>query len=368
MRKNQIIKICSLLMALLMVFSVGALSIGAASADSIKEVYVGGMPFGVKFNTEGVLVVGFCDVETAGTSGQTQKVNPAKEVGMRVKDIITHIDSTPITGADDLTTAVEHSNGNPLTLTVKRRVATSTKRNLKSAAATGGECETLTFKITPAYCPSEGRYKTGLWVKDSGAGIGTVTFIVPGSNAFAGLGHGICDGDTGELIPMQRGQVMDVTISGIDKGLSGDPGAIKGYFAPGKTGTLLGNSNCGVFGVYATMPKTAKQKVAICDRNQVKDGAVTILCTLDDGHMGSYTATISGIDRQAKGSKCFTVTITDPALLEKTGGIVQGMSGSPILQNGKLIGAVTHVLVNDPTTGYGIFVDNMMRDMPELLK
>ena len=369
MSKNQFIKICSLLLAILMICSVGVLSTSATQGGSIQEVYVGGMPFGVKFNTEGVLVVGFCDVETSSTQGQSQKVNPAKDAGMHIKDIITHIDATPITGAADLTGAVERSQGKPMTLTVKRKIATSVKRNLKSASVQDADStQTLTFQITPAYCPSEGRYKTGLWVKDSGAGIGTVTFIVPGSNAFAGLGHGICDGDTGELIPMQRGQVMDVTISGIEKGLSGDPGAIKGYFAPGKTGTLLGNTNCGVFGVYATLPKTARQKVAICNRNQVKEGAVTILCTLDDGNMGSYTATISSIDRQAKGSKCFTVTVTDPTLLEKTGGIVQGMSGSPILQDGKLVGAVTHVLVNDPTTGYGIFVDNMLTGMPELLK
>ncbi len=366
MSKNQIIKVCSFLLAMLMLLTGGILCASAADGGSkIKEVYVGGMPFGVKFNTDGVLVVGFCDVETAAEGAESKRVNPAKDAGLHIKDIITHINGTALTSADDLTGAVEKCDGKALTLTVRRHLATSAKRN---QTANIPQWETLTIKVTPAYCPAEGRYKTGLWVRDSGAGIGTVTFIIPGSNAFAGLGHGICDGDTGELIPMQRGQVMDVTISGIKKGLSGDPGAIKGYFAPGKTGTLLGNTLCGVYGVYATKPATATQKVAVADRSQVKDGAVTILCTLDDGNMGRYSATISGIDRQASGSKCFTVTITDPALLEKTGGIVQGMSGSPILQDGKLVGAVTHVLVNDPTTGYGIFVDNMMRDMPGLLK
>jgi len=167
---------------------------------------------------------------------------------------------------------------------------------------------------------------------------------------------------------MQRGQVTDVTISGIDRGEPGDPGAIKGYFAPGKTGTLLGNTECGVYGIYASRPATAAKKVSIAPRQEVHDGDATILCTLDDGNLGAYTATVSQIDTTARGSKCFTVKVTDPKLIEKTGGIVQGMSGSPILQDGRLIGAVTHVLINDPTTGYGIFIDNMLRDMPELLK
>ena len=370
MRNNKILKICSFFAALLLLFSLSLLSVSAAqkgNGTSAGEVFVGGMPFGVKFNTEGVLVVGFCDVDVADPSGEVRKVNPAKDAGIQIKDVITAVNGSPLTSADDLTSAVEKSNGQPLTLTVKRRTAATVKRNPRPTANTPN-VEMLTVKITPAYCKNEGRYKTGLWVRDSGAGIGTVTFIIPGSNAFAGLGHGICDGDTGELISMQRGQVMDVTVSGIKKGLSGDPGAIKGYFAPGKIGTLLGNTTCGVFGVFATLPATATRKMAICDRNQVRDGAVTILCTLDDGRMGEYKATISGIDRQAEGSKCFTITVTDPVLLEKTGGIVQGMSGSPIIQNGKLVGAVTHVLVNDPTTGYGIFIDNMMRDMPEMLK
>ncbi len=370
MRNNKFLKIGSFLAVLLLLLSMSLLSVSAAqkgSGTGVGEVFVGGMPFGVKFNTEGVLVVGFCDVDVADPSGEVRRVNPAKDAGMQIKDVITAVNGAPLTSADDLTSAVEKSNGQTLTLTVKRRTATTVKRNPRPTANTA-QTETMTVKITPAYCKKEGRYKTGLWVRDSGAGIGTVTFILPGSNAFAGLGHGICDGDTGELIPMQRGQVMDVTVSGIKKGLSGDPGAIKGYFAPGKTGTLLGNTTCGVFGVFAARPATATRKMAVCDRNQVKDGAVTILCTLDDGCMGEYTATISSIDRQAEGSKCFTVTVTDPVLLEKTGGIVQGMSGSPIIQNGKLVGAVTHVLVNDPTTGYGIFIDNMLRDMPEMLK
>ena len=263
-----------------------------------------------------------------------------------------------------MTRAVEVSEGRPITLTVKRHA--SSKDRAKGISTTR-ENE-LTITVTPVRSASENRYKTGLWVRDSGAGIGTVTFIIPSTNAFAGLGHGICDGETGELIPMQRGVVTDVTLSGIERGEAGDPGAIKGYFAPGKKGALTGNTECGVYGIYATRPDAAERRISIAERGEVRDGEASILCTLDNGKPCAYTAKISHIDMNAQGSKCFTVTVTDPALISKTGGIIQGMSGSPIIQNGKLVGAVTHVLINDPTTGYGIFIDNMLRDMPEVLK
>jgi len=370
--KNRYVKWLCAAMAIILLLAGSVLGASAANPDGTathEQVYLGGMPFGVKFNTEGVMVVGFCDVENIAGRGN-RAVNPAREAGIRLKDVITHINGIPLTGAEDLSRAVESCGGKPLAFTVRRCVAGSAAKINKSDKSKGRSMgsEVLVINVTPVKSPEEGRYKTGLWIRDSGAGIGTVTFVIPSTNAFAGLGHGICDGDTGELIPMKRGQVTDVTISGIDKGEPGDPGAIKGYFAPGKTGTLVGNTDCGVYGIYATRPSTATQKVALAQRSEVKDGEATILCTLDDGHLGRYSAVISHIDTTAQGSKCFTVTVTDPTLIAKTGGIVQGMSGSPLVQNGKLIGAVTHVLVGDPTTGYGIFVDNMLRDMPELLK
>ncbi len=358
-------KILSAVLAGLMLLSCGVLC-GAAAAPSgapsgmPDRVYVGGMPFGVKFYTEGILVVGFCDVDDA-TAGRS--VNPARDAGLQIKDVITHINGEAPTNASSLTAAVEASAGRPVALTVKRAVAATGSRSTGTVRS-----QELTLSVTPVYSTTEGRYKTGLWVRDSGAGIGTVTFIVPGSNAFAGLGHGICDGDTGELIPMSRGQVTNVTVSGVDRGEVGAPGAIKGYFAPGKTGTLLGNTDCGVFGLFATLPKSAARQLPVGHRREVREGDATILCTLDDGGIGSYSVRITSVDPAATGSKCFTVTVTDPKLIAKTGGIVQGMSGSPVIQNGKLIGAVTHVLINDPTTGYGIFIDNMLRDIPDLLR
>ncbi len=354
MRRYRYIKIWSVLLAIALLLTGGILSAGAAEPE---RVYVGGMPFGVKFYTEGILVVGFCDVDVAASGRVT---NPARDAGLKAKDVITSINGETLTDAAMLTAAVETSNGKPVTLTVKR---TGDKRK-----AGDGRTMELTVSVTPAYSVSEKRYKTGMWVRDSGAGIGTVTFVVPGSNAFAGLGHGICDGDTGELVPMRRGQVTDVTVSGVDRGEIGAPGAIKGYFTPGKTGTLLGNTDCGVFGVLSNRPASASTLLPIGHRADVQEGDATILCTLDDGKIGEYTVRISEVDTGAVGSKCFGITVTDPALIQKTGGIVQGMSGSPVIQNGKLIGAVTHVLINDPTTGYGIFIDNMLRDIPELLR
>ena len=300
-------------------------------------LYPGGMPFGVKFVTDGVMVVGFCDVET-----EKGKVNPATDAGLRPKDMILKVNGETLNSANDLTDRIEGSDGKALTLLCKRG---------------SREFET---RLKPAYCPAEARYKTGIWVRDSGAGIGTVTFIIPETGAFAGLGHGICDAETGTLIPMKRGTVSDVTISAVIKGAAGAPGELKGYFNAGKTGALLGNSNCGVWGVFSEVPDTDVEPMPIGLRDDIKEGKAYILCTLDSNKMEKYDVKISNINYDATGSKCFTVTVTDPDLLAVTGGIVQGMSGSPIVQNGKLVGAVTHVLVNDPTRGYGIFIENML--------
>ena len=364
---SKYIRIWALLLAVILLATGGITVASAAGTGEAgkapEEVYVGGMPFGVKFYTEGILVVGFCDVDVTTNGGGCRNINPAKNAGLKLRDVITKVNGQTPASAASLTKAVEESGGNPITLTVRR-----TDSRGSVGKADGGHATELTVSVTPAYSASENRYKTGLWVRDSGAGIGTVTFIIPGSNAFAGLGHGICDSDTGKLIPMQRGQVTDVTVSGVEKGEVGDPGAIKGYFAPGKTGNLLGNTDCGVYGVFATLPSAATRKLPVGSRKEVHEGDATLLCTLDNGKIGEYRIRITSIDRNATGSKCFTVSVTDPTLIEKTGGIVQGMSGSPICQNGKIVGAVTHVLINDPTAGYGIFLDNMMQAMPEMLR
>ena len=318
-----------------------------ADADDLRDLMLcpGGMPFGVKFYTDGVMVVGFCDVETGKGS-----VNPAARSGLRAKDVILKINGEEIKGAADMTERIEASQGKSMKLTYRRG---------------GKEFETT---LTPVLSAAEGQYKTGIWVRDSGAGIGTVTFLFPDSGAFAGLGHGICDADTGALVQMRKGAVSDVTISSVVKGAAGAPGELKGHFNPGRSGALLGNSNCGVWGVFSEVPELSCEPMPIGLRDDITEGDAYILCTVANNEMQKYDIRISNIKRDAKGSKCFTVTVTDPDLLAVTGGIVQGMSGSPIIQDGKIVGAITHVLINDPTTGYGIFLENMLATMPILAR
>lgn len=307
------------------------------SYDSLR-LYPGGMPFGVKFLTEGLLIVSLHDFPKSDGIP-----NPAREAGLQPNDMLLQINGSPIGSVEDLHQRVEEGKGAPLTVLYTRN----------------GSRHTAT--VTPLYAKSEGRFVTGMSVRDSGAGIGTVTFIFPESGAFGGLGHGICDGNTGKLIPMQRGSVVGVTISGVTKGLSGSPGEVRGYFSSGKIGSLIGNTECGVYGVLAKLPeKLPCEPMPVGLRGELKEGKAYIYCALDGPTNARYEIEISNIQRDSTSNKCFTVKITDPALLEKTGGIIQGMSGSPIIQNGKLVGAVTHVLINDPTTGYGIFVENML--------
>ena len=321
-------------------------SLETALPISLKGVKLlpGGIAFGVKFYTRGVMVIGFDDIE-----GQGQKANPAYDAGIRAKDIITKINGQKLSSAAELTEAVDTSNGKEITLTYMR----------------GGK--EYVASLTPKYSNSEGRFKTGLWVRDSGAGIGTVTYINPADLTFGGLGHGICDSETGAIIPMDKGTVLGVKIGGIEKGLSGAPGEIKGYFSKDKIGALYSNTACGVFGVIGELPKNLPEKaLPVGERHELKEGDAYIWCTLDENGPQKYSIRISQINRSANGNKCFTVTVTDPKLIAKTGGIVQGMSGSPIIQNGKLVGAVTHVLINDPTMGYGIFIENMLNQMGDL--
>ena len=297
----------------------------------------GGVPFGVKFNTEGVVVLGFCDLE-----GISKTQNPAYLAGLRPKDVIVAVNGREIDGAEDLTKRIESCDGKALDVTYTR----------------SGEKKTT--RLTPAYSKEEGRYKTGVWVKDSGAGIGTVTYVLPVTREFGGLGHGICDSESGELISMESGVITDVKINSVKKGVSGTPGEIKGYFGKNRCGSLCQNTDCGVFGVFTELPDGLGNAMPVGLRDEVKCGDAEILCTLDGGGRQSYRIEISSINRNAEGSKCFIIKVKDKKLIEKTGGIVQGMSGSPIIQNGKLVGAVTHVMINDPTVGYGIFIENML--------
>lgn len=303
------------------------------------EVYIGGEPFGIRMLMAGVMVVSLGELQTPDGT-----VSPAREGGIRVGDIIQEIDGKTVTGNADLQEAVAGSGGEAVTVTLMR-----------------GDRQ-LSRTVTPVYVPLTGRWQTGMWVRDSTAGIGTVTYyaMTPGGQIrFAGLGHAVCDTDTGERIPLASGDVAAVDIREIVRGTAGRPGELRGIFDPHRnTGTVLANTAGGVFGTVDALPDK-QLAVPIAGRHEIRRGPAVIYTTLHGTQPQAYAAEIEEIRSNDPNLRDLVVRATDPRLLEAAGGIVQGMSGSPIVQDGRLAGAVTHVFVRDPTRGYGIFAENM---------
>ncbi len=302
------------------------------------EVIPCGTPFGIKMFTNGVVVVGTSDLET-----EEGIVNPAIVAGIRTGDVILSIDGESVNQNEEVARIVEESGGEPLQLTVQR------------------ETKTFTATLQPVLPLGETAYKGGLWVRDSTAGIGTITFYDPQAQVFGGLGHGICDVDTRELLPMRSGEIVPVTIHDVVKGQSGAAGELRGYFTSDTaSGFLLSNEETGVYGHMESSP-VQQQAVPVAMKQEVRTGAAQILSTVSGDSPEYYDIEILSIDYQSGSAvKNMVIQVTDADLLEKTGGIVQGMSGSPILQNGKLVGAVTHVFLQDATQGYAIFAENML--------
>lgn len=300
-----------------------------------EMVIPGGSPFGIKMFTEGVIVVGLSDILSEGSMK-----NPAKQAGIKVGDIILSMNGHKMQTNEDVGEVVSSSRGSPIQIEFKR-------------AGTAMVCQLNPVKS------DDGIYRAGIWVRDSSAGIGTMTYYNPTTNVFAGLGHAICDVDTGDIMPLHSGEIVAVKITGISRGTSGAPGELKGSFSGTKTGELLINSQVGIFGVGTQIPShTGAIPMAL--KHEVEEGPATIWCTLDDGQTTQYEIFLEKINlAENNPTKNMVIRVTDPILLQKTGGIVQGMSGTPIVQNGKLVGAITHVFVNDPTRGYGIFAENM---------
>ena len=302
------------------------------------EVVVLGTPFGLKIFTEGVLVVGYSDVDTEnGTK------NPALEAGVKTGDIILKINGEDVTENSDVQSIITKSQGKPCELELKR------------------DGNTFSVTLTPVLSVTDKVYKMGLWVRDSSAGIGTLTFYSPTLKVAAGLGHGICDTDTGELIPFDSGQFVKAEIVGIKKSSGKVTGELKGVFSGGDIAQLAGNEITGVYGCDCSEITDGESAMPIALKQEVKTGKACILTTVDDNEPCLYECEIEKVYHNDSAKiKNMVIKITDEELLAKTGGIVQGMSGSPVIQNGKLVGAVTHVLVNDPTRGYAIFAENML--------
>lgn len=297
----------------------------------------GGMPFGVKFYTKGVLIIGLTDIET-----NDGLASPALDSGLQVGDIITQINGSDVNTAENVADIIKGCNGKALSLTVIRSGAQQV------------------ISLNPLRSVQDNEYKSGMWVRDSTAGIGTVTYVDSQNKKFAGLGHGINDGETGELLPLLRGTIVDVVIVDVDKGEAYDPGELRGEFSNNQIGNLEKNTSQGVFGKISKPYANIAAPIEIAYKDEIKEGKAYILTTIDGSTPSMYEIEISKVYKNSGDTKNMLLKVTDPVLLEKTGGIVQGMSGSPIIQNGRLAGAVTHVMINDPTKGYGIFIENML--------
>ncbi len=310
--------------------------------STVSKTYVipSGEAVGVKMYTDGLLVVYVSEViDAAG-----KQYSPAKDAGLRETDRILSVDDFELGTNEELADYINK---------VKRPV------HLKVAR----DEEFFETDITPKLS-NDGYYRIGIWVRDSTAGIGTMTFYNPQYNSFAALGHAITDRDTGTVLTVSDGDLVGCEIVSVKKGENGVPGELSGQFANIKFGKILKNNDFGIYGKIENSSIISQGRpVEAATRFQVKQGAAEILCDVDGNGVKSYAVEITSVSKEITvDNKGIVLKVTDSELLEKTGGIVQGMSGSPILQNGMLVGAVTHVFVNDPTRGYGIFIENMLKE------
>lgn len=303
-----------------------------------------GNAIGMKIYTKGVLVVGMSQINTENN----EKKKPYENSGIEQGDTILAINNNEISNTDELIEEVNKSNGNPILVKYM-------KNN-----------ETLETSITPV--KSKDEYKIGLWVRDAAAGVGTLTFYEPSTNSFMALGHGISDIDTEKIVDISSGELITANIISIKKGEKGKPGEIKGTIDSGnKIGNISENTNLGVYGIvtnksYLDLGNSSEMEVAT--RSEIKEGKAQIICQLDNAGRKTYDIEIEKIYiMNNEDNKSMLIKVTDEELLEKTGGIIQGMSGSPVIQDGKFVGAVTNVLVNDPTQGYAIFADMMIKQI-----
>ena len=294
---SRIKKSAAMLFAAVIFALSAVLPVSAAEETGRKTLIAAGVPFGVRLHTDGVIIVGF----TKGSGASS----PAREAGLCRGDVITEIDGKRIGSAKELCKTVEGSGGE-LDVKVKR----------------GGEEKSFTVR---AQAGQDGKYKIGVLARDNAAGIGTVTFIDPETGMFAGLGHGICDGETGELVPLSYGTCEEVSLTEIIKGKKGAPGELRGFFTGKKTGKIVKNTFSGVVGALSEIPQSlASCSYPVGKKEELRAGKATVITTVDGEGRREYEIMISEIDLSGK-QKNFTVQITDPALIEKTGGIVQGM-------------------------------------------
>ena len=313
------------------------------TAAKRRYVALGGDVFGIKLYTRGVLVA---KTDLAATENGNE--NPAQAAGLRAGDVIIEIDGKEVNRKKEVSDAIEQSGGTPLQMKVER----------------GGEEHSLT--CTPVKSAVGDKYIAGLWIRDSSAGIGTVTFYDKKSNTMAGLGHAICDVDTGEIMTVSGGELVSARVMGCYKGVDGTPGELCGVFEQETLASLEHNSDCGVYGFLAAEDKQ-EELVPVALKTEVKTGPAQAIVTVSGKEKKAYALEIVKVSPNANSNqKNMTIKITDPDLIGATGGIVQGMSGSPIVQEGMLVGAITHVFVNTPLEGYAIFAETMLEQAQSL--
>ena len=317
----------------------GIIPISKIDVQVVDELHVAvlGTPFGMKIYTKGVMVTSLSDVQSK--DGVCQ---PAKSAGIKLGDYILSINGKEVSTNEDVSDIVEKSNGKKLKFEILRN---GTKIYITFCGVKSKETDT---------------YKIGLWVKDSSAGIGTLTFYSPAIDIVCGLGHGICEEETGKIMKIKSGSIVNADIISAEKGEVGAPGKLNGRMRFQTLGVIENNCEKGVYS-RLTGSLSFSNLTEIALKQEVKNGKAQILCTIDSSGPKLYDCVVE-VRSSAYHSDIqnLLLTVTDKELLKKTGGIVQGMSGSPILQNGKLIGAVTHVLIDNPKKGYGIFAENML--------
>lgn len=311
-------------------------AVSAAAAELPESVVPSGEVIGISVCTDGVMVAELSEIETDGGA-----VCPAKDAGLLPGDIITMIDGTKITSADDLLRALSAVTADKLTVQFER------------------DGELMQRTVTP--CRVNGDVFIGIWVRDTLNGIGTMTFYDPESGLFGALGHSISDAETGEALPYNCGALRPAVITGIVEGKAGAPGQLAGTLDLGDTvGEILLNSPVGIFGYLTDAAYDGGgEALPVASRSEIKTGAATILSGAG-GEVREYAVEITRVYPSSTDGRSMMLKVTDADLLALTGGIVQGMSGSPIIQNGKIIGAVTHVLINDPAKGYGVSIEEML--------
>ena len=309
----------------------------SVSVEPERVLIPGGQSVGIAIDTQGVIVVGESDL------GNTP--SPARLAGLKAGDIIQRVNGEAVTSAGALSGAVK--DGGPLTLDVLR------------------DGRTLSCEVTPALDARDGAWRLGAWVRDSTAGVGTVTFIDPETGVYGALGHAITDVDTRVTMPVGVGELYENNVVDVTPSVQGRPGELTGdfIFQPVTVGTVDRNTGRGIFGT-ADSARSAlyPQGLPAARQSDLHPGPATLLTTVDAGGVREYACEIVRMNAHGGDARGLVIRVTDPELIKVTGGIVQGMSGSPIIQDGRLAGAVTHVVVNDPCMGYGISIERMLEE------